>query len=70
MGGDPWRPIDFNWVYMIGMRIGFSYQEVQRLRWGQWGDMYACFKEQYNFETQKMIYKTMDDYRIDDPDLL
>ena len=64
------EPIDFCWVYTIGMRMGFSYHEVQRLYMGQWHDMFEAFKEQYNFETKKMIYKTMDDYKVADLDSL
>ena len=62
-GGEP-KPIDFSWVYAIGMRIGLSLKEVKRLYYGQFHDLYESFKQQYNFETHKMVYKTVDDYKI------
>lgn len=62
------EPIDFDWIYMIGMKLGFSYSEVQHLYWGKWNDMVEYWKEQHNFETKKMIYKTASDYKIADLD--
>lgn len=32
--------------------------------------MFESFKEQYNFETRKILYKTMEDYKIGDLDSL
>jgi len=62
-GKDP-EPIDFSWVYVIGMRMGLSFSEVKHMYFGFWHDMFEAWKEQYNFETKKMIYKTMDDYKV------
>ena len=64
------EPIDFSWVFVIGMRMGFTYSETGHLYFGRWNDLFEAWKEQYNFETKKMIYKTMEDYKVGDLDAL
>lgn len=64
------EPIDFDWVYVIGLKMGLSYRETGYMYYGRWHDMFEIWKEQYNFETKKMIYKTADDYKIGNLDEL
>ena len=52
------------------MKIGFSYRETCHLYMGQWHDYFEVYKEQYNFEIKKMIYKTVSDYKVADLDSL
>lgn len=50
-------PIDFSWVFYIGMnRLGFSYKQVGHLAFGLWADLFEAYKQQYNFETRKILY--------------
>jgi len=46
------------------MKTGLSYMEVQHMYYGRWHDFFEAFKEQYNFETKKTIYKTAEDYEV------
>lgn len=53
------EPIDFAWVFYIGMnKLGFNYRQMQHLSFGLWADLFETYKVQYNFETRRMLYKT------------
>lgn len=56
---DTEEPIDFAWVFYIGMnKLGFSYKQIQHITLGLWVDLFEVYKSQYNFETRRMLYKT------------
>lgn len=57
-------PIDFAWIYIVGMRMGFRYAEVRHMRFGTWADMFDAYKQQYNFETKRILYNLQEEEPI------
>lgn len=37
--------------------MGFSYQEVGRLYYGKWSDLFETYKKIYNMQIQQMIFQ-------------
>lgn len=48
-------------------------KEVKRMTYGVWSDYFHAYKEIYNFETKKLIYKDIEDeqkeFRKNHPEL-
>ncbi len=40
-------------------RMGFTHREVGRQYFGYWLDMFEAFKEQYNFERKRGLYRLL-----------
>lgn len=58
------KPIDFAWVYYIGMnKLGFTYRETGQMYIGLWADLFETHKKHYNFETKRGLY----DLREEEP---
>lgn len=53
---DP-EPINFAWVILIGMEIGYTEREISQMYFGKWCDMYEEWQRFYNFKTQKGIFE-------------
>lgn len=52
------KPVDFPWLRYIGMnRLGFTYTQSGHLYFYEWFDLFDAFKQQYNFEANRMLYK-------------
>ena len=56
------KTIDFTWVKFIGInRLGFTRKEVSRMYFGEWQDFFQIFKYVYDFETEKKLYRTIEE---------
>lgn len=52
------KPVDFPWLRYIGMnRLGFTYAQSGHLYFSEWLELFDAFKQQYNFEVNRMLYK-------------
>ena len=51
------EPINFAWIILIGMEIGYSEQEIARMYFGKWCDMYEEYQKLYNFKTRKCLFE-------------
>ena len=57
MNSNDEQPIDFPWLYFIGMtKLGFTYKQVGRMCFGFWVDLFEVFKKQHNFEMRRGLY--------------
>lgn len=52
------KPVDFPWLRYIGMnRLGLTYAQAGHLYFCEWLELFDAFKQQYNFEVNRMLYK-------------
>jgi hypothetical protein len=52
------KPVDFPRLRYIGMnRLGFTCRQTGHLNFGEWLDLFEAYKQQYNFEVKRMLYK-------------
>lgn len=52
------KPVDFPRLRYIGMnRLGFTYSQTGHLNFREWLDLFEAYKQQYNFEAKRMLYK-------------
>ena len=48
--------IDFEWVYLWGMRMGFPYDAVRHMEFGQWMDFFTTYKTIHNMTVGQSIF--------------
>lgn len=54
--------INFDWVFLIARtRLGISQKEAEYMLFGKWLDIFQSYKELYNFETKRLVYKDVED---------
>ena len=51
------EPMNFAWIVLIGMKIGYSEQEVAHMYLGKWLDLYEEFKKMHNMTMKRMIFE-------------
>lgn len=50
--------IDFERIYLIGRaRCYLTQEELYRMTFGRWADIFHEYRRIYNFETKNMLYK-------------
>lgn len=65
------KPVDFPWLRYIGMnRLGFTYVQAGRLYFSEWISLFDAYKQHYNFETKRMLYKLDQEAEISSLDVL
>lgn len=47
--------LDFAWLTFIGMQIGYTEKEVNRMYLGKWDDMYQNFKWLHNMRVSRTM---------------
>ncbi len=68
---DEEKPIDFLWLRFIGAtRLGFSHKTIGFQYFGYWADLFETYKKNYNFETQKGIYRILEMEEVSSLDVL
>ena len=45
-------------------RLGFTYEQTQHLTFGKYVDMFEAYKNIYNFETKRMLYKIEEEKEV------
>lgn len=69
--GDHEKPIDFPWIRYMGVnRLGFSYRSVGQQYYGYWVNLFEAYKQQYNFETKRGLYKLFQIEEVSSLDVL
>lgn len=53
---DP-APIDFAWVILIGMKIGYTEKEIAHMHFGKWCELYEAFQNMHNLEMNRGIFE-------------
>lgn len=51
------EPINFAWVILIGMKIGYSEAEIAKMYFGKWCDMFEEYQKFYNFEIKRGLFE-------------
>lgn len=49
--------IDFEWIFLWLMHMGFTYQEAQHLTFGQWRDYFTRYKPIHNIIVTQSTFK-------------
>ena len=55
-GGEP-EPINFAWVVLIGMRIGYTEKEVAHMYFDKWCDLFEEFKKMHNITMRRQVFE-------------
>lgn len=50
-------PIDICWVIYIGMKIGYSEEQVRHMYFGKWHDMFMTYQKAHDFGNKKFDNK-------------
>lgn len=70
-GGDREKPIDFPWLFFIGVnKLGFTYTSIGQQYFGYWVDLFEIYKKQYNFETKRVLYRLLEMEEVSSLDVL
>jgi hypothetical protein len=64
------QPIDFAWLKVVALQIGFTFQEYGALYFGELRDMMEEWKKIENRRTQRQIYSISEEPPVDDIDEL
>ena len=48
--------VDFEWVILWGLRMGFSYDEVRHMEFGKWMDFFTTYKTIHNMTVSQSIF--------------
>lgn len=56
-GGEESEPINFAWVILMGMEIGYTEKEISRMYFGKWCDLFEEYKKFYNFKMKKCLFE-------------
>lgn len=65
------KPIDFLWMRYMGVnRLGFTHREAGQQYFGYWMDLFEAFKEQYNFEKKRGLYRLLQAEEISSLDVI
>lgn len=49
--------IDFNWVMITGLQMGFSVNQIKHLRLGQWSDLFDSWAVIFNMKQEHKIFR-------------
>lgn len=62
------KPIDFAWLKVAALQIGFTYTEYGALYFGELRDMIEEYKKIHNRQVQKHIYQINEEEPVADID--
>lgn len=48
--------IDYDWVILWAMQMGFSYKEAWRLEFGRWSDLFETYKKIHNLQVTQTVF--------------
>ena len=48
--------IDFAWIVLIGLQIGYSEKEVGRMYFGKWYDLFCEYKKLHNLRMKRCLF--------------
>lgn len=51
------KEINFAWLLIYGMQMGFAEEEIERMTFGKWLDCFEVYKRCHNMKASGMIYK-------------
>lgn len=54
---DEHEPINFAWIILIGMKIGYSEKEISHMYFGKWCDMFEEWQKLHNLEMRRVIFE-------------
>ena len=55
------QPVNFAWILMIGVQMGFSETEIKRMYFGKWSDLFEEYKKFYNFKIKSGLFKEQEE---------
>lgn len=55
--------INFAWIVVIGMKIGYAEREVAHMYFGKWCDLFEEYKKLHNFEVSRTLFKAAEKER-------
>ena len=57
--------IDIDYItFMCMNRLGFTYSQTMHMYFGKFVDLFEIYKEVYNFETKRLLYKLEEEKKV------
>lgn len=51
------QQINFAWILLMGVQMGFSETDVKQMYFGKWSDLFQEYKKLHNFKVKKYLFK-------------